>query len=219
MKESLKKEFKTFIEDKVTIGCFIGIIIIALIGGAAYQYSNRVPDGYIRINDEDYNIVTANEEESIDNTKNLYIANYIVDNLKEIDTDFNFELYNREHKVTSFRYTDAENSQYILVIYDMSIEDNFNNKNNIFIIIDNKYAKIVNNDTSCYVRIDTNNIYDSNFSIKINNVEPEMIKSDFIDSDKANIIIDDTLYAKQIYDEYKDKFTLEEITNALYTKE
>ena len=219
MKESLKKEFEAFITDKITIGCLIGIIIIVLIGGAAYQYSNRVPEGYIRINGENYNIAISNDEENIDDTKNLYIADYIVDNLKEINTNFNFDLYNREHKVTSFRYTDVENNQYVLVIYDMSIENNFNNKNNIFIIIDNGYAKIVNNDTSCYVKIDINNISDSNFSIKINNVEHEMIKSDFIDSAKANIIIDDTLYAKQIYDEYKDRFTLEEITNELYTKE
>ena len=67
---NLKKEFKTFVINKIAIGCFIGILIIMLFGGGAvYQYNNRVPDGYIRINDEDH--YKINDSDDIDYNKQL----------------------------------------------------------------------------------------------------------------------------------------------------
>ncbi len=198
MKESLKKEFKAFIEDKVTIGCFIGIIIIALFGGAAYQYSNRVPEGYIRINDEDH--YKINDGDDIDYNKQLMfsIYEYIFQHADEIVSK---DIDNKENDIIEIRNYDKESNNYTF------ISKNENNDNYVYLSmekIDNELVcSIEYDDNKTYIKAISNDNGNDKVKLDISNITDTISQYDikYIDD---NPYTDEYKYAEYIYNDYKE---------------
>ena len=198
---NLKKEFKTFVINKIAIGCFIGILIIMLFGGGAvYQYNNRVPDGYIRINDEDH--YKINDSDDIDYNKQLMfsISEYIFQHANEITSE---DIDNKENDIIEIRNYDEESNNYTFISKNENNNNNNNNNNYIYLSmekIDNEFICNVEYNDNKVISTDNGN---NRAKLDISNITDTINKYDikYIDD---NPYTDEYKYAEYIYNNYKE---------------